>query len=159
MVQVVQASKFGAFGDQEPVAVSTPGLTTTSSNSLISGPTFLAPMNRTPRPAMRLGCRHHPPRVSLDLPARHRMIHQRCCGPSVLYSGTRSGDGSPGYHPGHHLAGDLCDELIIAVVMDHRDAFPLRDSGDQQIRETNRPDVAAAPQRRLHVQQTVLDIR
>ena len=68
-----------------------------------------------------------------------------CCGTSALYLGSGSRDGPPGHHPGHQLAGDLRDELIIAVVVEHRDAFALRDSGGQQVRETNRPDLAAAP--------------
>ena len=37
---------------------------------------------------------------------------------------------APWHYPLHWLPGDLCDEVIVAVVMQERDLLPFRDSGD-----------------------------
>jgi hypothetical protein len=47
------------------------------------------------------------------------------------------------------LPGDVRDEVIVAVVMQHGDTIPLGRSGDQQVREADRPDLPVAPQRAL----------
>src|SRR5450631_3694422 len=70
------------------------------------------------------------------------------------YAVRGSRDGSPGHHAGRGLAGDLRDQLIVAVVMEHGDAFPFRDGGDQQVREADRPGMSTTPQRRLYIQGT-----
>src|SRR5580693_7134219 len=65
---------------------------------------------------------------------------------------TRSGYGAAGHHPLHGLSGDSSDEVVVAVVMEHRHAFPLRDGGNEQAGEPDCPDLPAAPQRALGVQ-------
>ena len=65
-----------------------------------------------------------------------------------------SWDCPAGHYPLHRLAGDTRDQIEVTVVMEHRDAFPLRHGSDQQSREANRSDLPAAPQRGLHAQGT-----
>jgi hypothetical protein len=55
----------------------------------------------------------------------------------------------PGDDPLSRLPGDVRDEVIVAVVMQHGDTIPLGRSGDQQVREADRPDLPVAPQRAL----------
>src|SRR5713226_10027750 len=61
-------------------------------------------------------------------------------------------DSSAGDDPLRRLSGDLCDQVIVAVVMQHGDLFSLGDGGDQQIGEADRPDLPAAPERGLDIE-------
>ena len=54
-------------------------------------------------------------------------------------------DRPPGHDPLRLLSGDTRDEVIVAVVMQQGDTFPLGHSGDEQIREADRPDLPAVP--------------
>jgi len=54
-------------------------------------------------------------------------------------------DRPPGHDPLRLLSGDTRDEVIVAVVMQQGDTFPLGHSGDEQIREADRPDLSAVP--------------
>src|ERR1700722_4958959 len=85
--------------------------------------------------------RHRSP-VSPLLPARSHFIPER---------EQSSGNGPPGYDPLHWLAGDLCDELVVAVVMQNGDTFSFRHCSDQQVREAHRSHAPASPQRSLDV--------
>ena len=75
-----------------------------------------------------------------------------CCGTFVLHLPPLSGHSSAGHHPLSCLAGDIRDEVIVAVVMEHGHPFPLCQGRDQQVREADRPHVPATPQRGLDVQ-------
>jgi hypothetical protein len=63
----------------------------------------------------------------------------------------RSGDRSAGYDPLHRLAGDLRDQLVIAVVVQNGDSFSFGHCRDQQVRQADRPDKPAPPQGALDI--------
>lgn len=56
-----------------------------------------------------------------------------------------------GDHPLHWLAGDLGDEIEVAVVMEHRDPVALRAGSDQEVRYRGRTVLAASRECRLHL--------
>src|SRR5215470_5658198 len=59
------------------------------------------------------------------------------------------------HYPLSRLAGDLCDQVEVAVVVHDGDALSLGDRGDQQVGEADRPDAPAAPQCSLHLLRSV----
>jgi hypothetical protein len=46
----------------------------------------------------------------------------------------------------HRLPSDVRDEVVVCVVVQHDDMFPLGHSGYQQIGKADCPDLPAAPQ-------------
>src|SRR6266705_1135527 len=55
-------------------------------------------------------------------------------------------------NPSRRLSGDLCDQVVVAVVVQHGDLLSLGDGGDQQIGEADRADLPAAPERGLDIE-------
>ena len=51
----------------------------------------------------------------------------------------------------HRLAGDLCDQFVITVIVQDGDMFSLGHCRDQQVGQADRPHAPAAPQGSLHV--------
>src|SRR6266568_4203832 len=54
-------------------------------------------------------------------------------------------------NPSRWLSGDLCDQVVVAVVVQHGDLLSLGDGGDQQIGEADCPDLPGAPERCLDI--------
>src|SRR6266571_9426248 len=54
-------------------------------------------------------------------------------------------------NPSRWLSGDLCDQVVVAVVVQHGDLLSLGDGGDQQIGEADCPDLPVAPERGLDI--------
>src|SRR6266581_3559148 len=55
-------------------------------------------------------------------------------------------------NPSRRLSGDLCDQVVVAVVVQHGDLLSLGDGGDQQIGEAECPDLPAARERGLDIE-------
>src|SRR6266702_3862236 len=55
-------------------------------------------------------------------------------------------------NPSRWLSGDLCDQVVVAVVVQHGDLLSLGDGRDQQIGEADCPDLPAAPERGLDIE-------
>ena len=52
----------------------------------------------------------------------------------------------------HGLAGDGCDVVVVAVVVQHGDVFSSGYCSDEQVGEANCPDTPAAPEGCLDVE-------
>src|SRR5262249_61000267 len=50
------------------------------------------------------------------------------------------------------LSGDVGNEVVVAVVMQHCDTFPLGYGCDQKVRQADGPDLPPAPQRGLDIE-------
>lgn len=48
--------------------------------------------------------------------------------------------------------GDLCDQVVVAVVVQHGDLLSLGYGGDQQVGESDCPDLLIAPERGLDIE-------
>ena len=66
----------------------------------------------------------------------------------------RSGNRSARHDPLHRLAGDLRDQLVITVVVQDGNTFSFGYCRDQQVRQADRSDAAAAPQGNLDLKLT-----
>ena len=56
----------------------------------------------------------------------------------------------------HGLAGDGCDVVVVAVVVQHGEVFSFGYCGDEQVGEANCPDAAAAPEGGLDIERRPL---
>ena len=52
----------------------------------------------------------------------------------------------------HRLPGDVRDEVVVGVVVQHGDTFPFGHGGDQQVGDADCPDLPAAPQGALDIE-------
>src|SRR6266851_6360435 len=61
-------------------------------------------------------------------------------------------NGPAGDDPSCWLSGDLRDQVVVAVVVQHGDLFSLGYGGDQQAGESDCPDLPVAPERGLDIE-------
>src|ERR1019366_1110252 len=60
-------------------------------------------------------------------------------------------DSAAGDHPLRGLAGDGCDVVVVAVVVQHGEVFSFGHRGDEQVWEADCPDAPAAPEGSLDI--------
>src|SRR5712692_9034859 len=79
------------------------------------------------------------------------MPERMCAGRMrLVWSGLRNGPA--GDDPSRWLSGDLCDQVVVAVVVQHGDLFSLGYGGDQQVGESDCLDLPVAPERGLDIE-------
>src|ERR1700722_17319199 len=74
-----------------------------------------------------------------------------CLAERLAVRGQRLWDGPAGHDPLGWLASDLGDDVVVAVVVQQRDAFSFRDCSDKQAREADRAHAPTAPQSSLDI--------
>src|ERR1700693_4803892 len=71
---------------------------------------------------------------------------ERLCAARMRARGEGLRDGPAGDDPSHWLSGDLCDQVVVVVVVQHGDLLSLGYGGDQQVGESDCPDLPGAPE-------------